>query len=206
MRRNTTPRIRTKPPPWPSSDRRFLHEMALTQAEVQRRYRDRHRDDPEFQRRRLDEKRRHYAKRRAHILARNRRWALTNRLKVRAIWKTFYQRHIEAERQRSKTKDPAVKRQTQRKYVVSHRLIVAAKENRRRALKLGSMVGPVDYRAIVQAANGICAICHQRVLEGPAHIDHIIPLARGGSHTQDNLQFAHARCNIAKGARLPKVG
>lgn len=29
-------------------------------------------------------------------------------------------------------------------------------------------------------------------------MDHIIPLARGGLHTEDNLQLAHYLCNVLK--------
>ena len=34
------------------------------------------------------------------------------------------------------------------------------------------------------------------------HLDHVIPLVKGGSHTLDNVKPAHALCNITKGARL----
>jgi 5-methylcytosine-specific restriction endonuclease McrA len=35
-------------------------------------------------------------------------------------------------------------------------------------------------------------------------IDHVIPIARGGSHTPDNLVAACARCNSSKRERLPQ--
>jgi 5-methylcytosine-specific restriction endonuclease McrA len=34
-------------------------------------------------------------------------------------------------------------------------------------------------------------------------IDHILPLARGGTHEPSNVQAAHFGCNAAKGARVP---
>lgn len=34
------------------------------------------------------------------------------------------------------------------------------------------------------------------------HIDHIIPIARGGSDTLDNVRPAHAFCNLSKGAKI----
>lgn len=37
---------------------------------------------------------------------------------------------------------------------------------------------------------------------GSASVDHVVPLARGGSHTQDNVQAAHLGCNVRKGANL----
>ena len=39
-------------------------------------------------------------------------------------------------------------------------------------------------------------------LEIIMHVDHIVPLAKGGSHHQDNLQIISARENLEKGVRL----
>jgi 5-methylcytosine-specific restriction endonuclease McrA len=39
--------------------------------------------------------------------------------------------------------------------------------------------------------------------EPSAHVDHYVPLARGGTHTLDNLRPACALCNTSKGAKLP---
>ncbi len=47
-----------------------------------------------------------------------------------------------------------------------------------------------------------CAYCLQP-LAGDMHIDHVMPLARGGAHSADNLVAACARCNRAKAARAP---
>ena len=35
------------------------------------------------------------------------------------------------------------------------------------------------------------------------HVDHIVPLARGGPHTHTNLQLLPAKINISKGAKMP---
>lgn len=34
------------------------------------------------------------------------------------------------------------------------------------------------------------------------HIEHVIPIAKGGSDTLDNVKLAHAKCNMDKGVRL----
>ena len=47
-----------------------------------------------------------------------------------------------------------------------------------------------------------CAIC-RRALFGRGHLDHIVPLARGGSHAPANLQMLCARCNLTKSDRDP---
>lgn len=43
-----------------------------------------------------------------------------------------------------------------------------------------------------------CSYC-----DGPAeHVEHVIPLSRGGSNDVSNLTWACASCNLSKGARL----
>lgn len=52
---------------------------------------------------------------------------------------------------------------------------------------------------------GICgtAIRRSAVYPDPMAptIDHIVPLAAGGTHARENLQPAHSRCNTRKGDR-----
>jgi len=43
-----------------------------------------------------------------------------------------------------------------------------------------------------------CAYCGS---DGPLHLDHVEPLARGGLHTPDNLAPACQRCNLSKQAK-----
>jgi 5-methylcytosine-specific restriction endonuclease McrA len=46
--------------------------------------------------------------------------------------------------------------------------------------------------------SGICGICSLPVEISNASIDHIIPVSKGGTHTWDNVQLAHYKCNIIK--------
>lgn len=70
--------------------------------------------------------------------------------------------------------------------------------------------GLVVIRAeLYREARGRCGICREivpllvDVMDPYAPtIDHIIPLARGGRHTRDNVQLAHRRCNCAKSDRV----
>jgi 5-methylcytosine-specific restriction endonuclease McrA len=49
---------------------------------------------------------------------------------------------------------------------------------------------------------GICGGRVSKILRHPdplsASVDHIIPLARGGTNDPENLQLAHLRCNLSK--------
>jgi len=65
------------------------------------------------------------------------------------------------------------------------------------------------HRARHRATRSACAICGEAIdytLQWPDPrsfvVDHIIPIAKGGAHTFDNTQPAHADCNSKKRARL----
>lgn len=49
---------------------------------------------------------------------------------------------------------------------------------------------------------GVCQLCFLPVSFDDMDIDHIIPLAAGGTHEPGNVQVAHGPCNRKKGARL----
>lgn len=78
-----------------------------------------------------------------------------------------------------------------------------ARARNRSARKRTVRIGRVDYKSIRSAFNGVCGLCNQSLdlATDKYHYDHIIPLAAGGSHETRNLQIAHARCNLKKGAR-----
>lgn len=75
-------------------------------------------------------------------------------------------------------------------------------ESRRRAQKIGTRVGRVSYKKILEVFGMICYLCHLPIEEGELSFDHVIPLARGGSHTTDNIRPAHKICNCRKSSKL----
>lgn len=79
----------------------------------------------------------------------------------------------------------------------------------RRAREVSAAVGAVDLAALWDASAGLCGICREALDPNRKHpdplsrsVDHIVPLSRGGTHEQSNLQWAHLVCNIRKGAKL----
>lgn len=58
-------------------------------------------------------------------------------------------------------------------------------------------------KSIYQRDNGVCQICGEPVEFCEFHIDHIIPISRGGADEINNIQVSHRWCNIAKGNALP---
>lgn len=49
---------------------------------------------------------------------------------------------------------------------------------------------------------GKCACCGLP-LGDDYHLDHIMPLALGGTNTDDNIQLLRAKCNMQKSAKHP---
>lgn len=60
----------------------------------------------------------------------------------------------------------------------------------------------VDRQVVFERDEGICGICREPVERNDFHIDHVIPLSKGGEHSYANVQVAHPPCNLAKSDRL----
>ncbi len=73
---------------------------------------------------------------------------------------------------------------------------------RRKAMKRGSFIENVDPRVLLGYHEGLCGICGLMVDFRDFHIDHIIPLSRGGEHSYRNTQPAHPVCNLRKGSKV----
>ena len=55
--------------------------------------------------------------------------------------------------------------------------------------------------SILKRDNFACQYCGRRSPEVELHVDHVTPVARGGSSETDNLITACADCNMGKGDR-----
>lgn len=52
---------------------------------------------------------------------------------------------------------------------------------------------------IFNKCNGKCHYCHKSLTIDNCHIDHMMPLSKGGSNCDSNLTLACAECNESKG-------
>lgn len=63
-----------------------------------------------------------------------------------------------------------------------------------------------DVRNIFTAQRGLCANCKTKLFKSGKkimHVDHIVPLARGGANDKYNLQCLCPSCNLRKSAKDP---
>lgn len=57
-----------------------------------------------------------------------------------------------------------------------------------------------------KAGNLVCYWCHEVILpDETPHLDHWMPLSKGGRHEVANLHYMHARCNLFKSDKLPPI-
>lgn len=62
-------------------------------------------------------------------------------------------------------------------------------------------VSPAIAQTLWDEQRGVCACGCGRSLAGGFHVDHKVPLARGGRHEGGNLCLLTPRCNLRKGPR-----
>lgn len=60
-----------------------------------------------------------------------------------------------------------------------------------------------DIEELMVQQKGRCLFCSEPFGDEPIHIDHWMPVSKGGSSNPDNLALLHQSCNGRKGARLP---
>ncbi len=60
----------------------------------------------------------------------------------------------------------------------------------------------VDREVLFERDKGICGICKKEVHINNFHVDHIIPISKGGKHCYENTQISHPSCNHKKHARI----
>lgn len=117
----------------------------------------------------------------------------------------------------AKWRNPEAIRQYMRAYTEAHREHLNSKSRewarsnpskrraatqRWRARLKGASVEIVDYERILKRDELRCHICRKKVNRSALHFDHVIPLSRGGEHSERNIAVSHGSCNVRKGAGL----
>lgn len=70
---------------------------------------------------------------------------------------------------------------------------------KRRARKAGTETSErISRSEIIARDKSTCHLCGKKCKRDKIHLDHVVPLAKGGTHTADNLRVAHAHCNMLK--------
>lgn len=136
------------------------------------------------------------------------RWAKANPVRKRSHSQKWREANPDAWRESNRRSKQA----NQQKYTDRQRADYALNpekyrtvERRRRAqIKGGGGTHTAaDLEKIFAAQGGRCAYCRADLKRKKKHVDHIKPLAKGGSNGRANLQYLCAPCNHTKSARDP---
>lgn len=82
-------------------------------------------------------------------------------------------------------------------------IVVYAQNRRARKIAGGGVLSMGLADRLMDVQQGICPCCNLP-LDGKYHLDHWMPLALGGSNTDDNIRLLHPRCNLKKGSKHPE--
>lgn len=151
------------------------------------------------------------------------RWRANNPEKVKATqkrWrakhpeynKKYYATHKEEDRERGRRwqeNNKAKVSARQRRWKANHPEEARAREKantaRRRSAN-GSFTAR-DVRLQIKAQTDKKGVLHcwwcDKPIKDKYHVDHRIPIKKGGSNNPGNICIAHVKCNLSKGAKLP---
>lgn len=132
-------------------------------------------EDPEYLKRKRESGRKHYQNNKDSRLAYYREWAEDNdRSEYNLEWARA---------------NPDKRRESSR---------------RRKALIKGAdTIEIFSKNEIWERDKGICGICNEPADPMDWHLDHVIPLSKGGQHTLANVQVSHPKCNLSKKDKMP---
>lgn len=142
------------------------------------RERDKKRDRREYDRARYRKPHRH-----AQCQAQGKRSRQRNPAQIAQYKKNWYTLHKNEEKYKLKRRSDTQRRRARMKAAEGH-------------------FTPEDIKTLHRSQNGLCWWCGKAYGEN-YHIDHRIPLSKGGTNWPNNLCVACTQCNQSKGSKLP---
>jgi 5-methylcytosine-specific restriction endonuclease McrA len=137
-------------------------------------------------------KQQYYLQHKEDTIERNRQWRAEN------PERRAENRRQEYERNRERAIEET------RQWCQEHTEQAKANKRRHRARKrdAAGQHTAADIQVIYASQRGLCWWCSCE-LKDNYHVDHRVPLARGGSDAPENLVLTCPHCNISKGSKLP---
>lgn len=137
-----------------------------------------------------------YTKNKDNILIKNKKWRKEN---------CEHMTHLHVKWVREHREQAAKTRKSHRlKNLDKARIRDRAITSKRRAWKRNvPSDGSTMHDLIKLNPKLICYLCDKEIT-GDIHIDHVMPLSKGGHDTIDNKKLTHPFCNMSKGAKIIK--
>lgn len=128
-------------------------------------------------------------------------------------WRERYPERYQAQLARNKARKDIeladIRRKRAEAVALRRRLYDQAKKSKRRAMIKATSNLTSKFLEALWNSTDICELCN-RLMERHGrypwgrHLDHIIPLHAGGTHTEDNVRYIHAICNNKRPENYPK--
>ena len=184
-----------------------IGDKPLTPEERRKRYAEKHGDDYIKQ-----QAHKRYLRNKEKVLERSRKWAENNPEKVLAKSAAYRERYpdrtkaaLQKYEQTDKAKARTAKYRKSGKAKAYKRIWrkenadAFARQNRldaarRRARRRGNGAYVISIKDLQRLMSQCCVACG----DPGQHVDHIIPVSRGGQHSIGNLQMLCASCNLSK--------
>jgi hypothetical protein len=150
-----------------------------------------------------ENKKQRYQRDKEQILAKNKEYYLANKAKIQEC------NRLRNKANRQKVRDYA------RQYYQKNKQHIRNNVKRRRHKRHGVLSIPYSVEQVLSTYGTNCHICKDPVdltisrkpgidgWEKALHIDHVIPMSRGGPDILENVKPSHAECNLIKSAKFP---
>ena len=140
------------------------------------------------------------------LLAAGREWEKANRDKANAsdaAWRKNNPERYKAAYTAQRKNKPELYKAIQAAYRKRNPETIRFRDHARRAIgKQSSISAKGLIERLIKLQRGLCPCCNLP-LGNDFHMDHIDPIARGGSIGSDNIQLMRAICNMNKSAKHP---
>lgn len=133
-------------------------------------------------------------------------WEIANKAYVKQRKAKYWQdnrQSLLASKARYKSENAEIIRTRRAAWYAEHKERLRPQRKILKALRRGAgrlSRGIVERLMTMQRSK--CACCHTSLADG-YHLDHITPLAKGGTNADHNMQLLCPRCNLSKSAKDP---
>lgn len=136
--------------------------------------------------------RRYYEQYRGYVLSRNKRWYEANHEHHNKVSLAYYYANRDTYLRQWKANYEADK----------EKYIARARANNARKRNADGTHTITDVHQKYEEQGAKCYWC-KKPLNGVYHVDHIIPISKGGSNCPANIACSCPFCNLSKGAKMP---
>lgn len=133
----------------------------------------------------------------------NRRYYREHKEEKTVYWREYNARTRYAAQKRYRQNHPdRIRAQHQRFYAANPaKYQVYVRTRRARIKQAQGTHTPQDIERQIKSQKGLCYYCGKQLIQ--YHVDHIVPITRGGSNDPSNLVITCPKCNRKKSNKLP---